>query len=383
VRIGLAVDTYKPYVSGVTNYVSLLKSELEKRGHVPVVYAFGRPDDPLGEENVIVSPGFRLKMGYAFGWRYSKEARQSLLEMDVVHLHHPFITGQVILRMVKGRVPLFFTAHTRYDYFSQDYLPWLPTRISQSFLRSYMPVFCSKMARVICNSPASVEALRNCGVHGPLEVIPNGVDQLPFRTAVRNPALRAEMGGWPVQWITTGRLAKEKNLPFLLDAFAILIKHCPEVGLAIVGGGPEENDLRMRVSRLNLKDRVRFFGAVSYSRLPEFLATADFFVMVSLKDTHPLTVIEALAAGLPAVVVDSPAYAGTVIHGLNGLVTRPDPVSLADAMEFLTAQPNIGEEMARAAPKSVEEFTIQRVADRILHLYSSVIGEYPGMGMSQ
>lgn len=375
-RIGLAADTYKPYISGVTNFTSLVKAELERQGHEVVVFTFGVPGEALGEDNVIYSPGFRLRMGYSFGLRYSKEARRRMMEMDLLHLQHPFVTGQLILGAVGERKPLIFTAHTRYDFFSVDYLPKVFAQFGQSLLRWYLPRFCRRMARVICNSPASVEGMQNCCVDVPFDLVPNGVDLKPFQNAIRNVYWRERMGNWPVQFLYTGRLAVEKSLPFLLDAFALLAKRNPSVGLALVGGGPMEQVLRERSKRLNLNERIIFLGSVAYERMPEIVASADIFVMPSVKDTHPLTVIEAMAAGLPAVVVQSPAYIGTIEHEKNGLVCLPSVEALAQGMEIMAEDGNLRYQLGMAARISALNYSIENSTRQILAIYSAVLDEW-------
>ena len=187
-RIGFAADTYKPYISGVTNYISLHKAELEKRGHEVVLVTFGNSLGEVDEPGLIRVPGYQLKMGYSFGFRYNRAAREALRRMDIVHLHHPFITGQLVLRECKPRgIPMVFTGHTRYDQFFHDYLPWVPKPLGARILKSYLPGFCRKMNRVISNSKASAEGLRNCGIDVPLTMLPNGVDMAPFYKAKYDP----------------------------------------------------------------------------------------------------------------------------------------------------------------------------------------------------
>src|SRR4026209_2280841 len=95
-RIGMLLDMYKPYVSGVTNYVSLHKRGLEARGHKFFIFPFGGGAYDDEELYVIRSPGLPFNVqatGLQVSYRYSRQAQVKLRTMDVLHAHHPFVSG--------------------------------------------------------------------------------------------------------------------------------------------------------------------------------------------------------------------------------------------------------------------------------------------------
>jgi 1,2-diacylglycerol 3-alpha-glucosyltransferase len=376
-RIGLAADTYKPYISGVTNYISLHKAEFERQGHDVHVITFGPRTMTSDEPGVIYSPGFQLKMGYSFGLKYSPHALEVIRQMDIIHLHHPFISGNLILRASKDyNLPIVFTGHTRYDHLLGDYLPWFPKKAGLGILKMYLPGFCRKMKRVICNSAASVEGLRNCGVDMPLEVIPNGINLKPFQAVKKKPDLRAQLAGFgKIIFLYVGRLAVEKNLPTLMEAFASLCElHIP-VQLVLVGKGPISEQLKRDAERLGIRDQVTFTGLVDYADLPDYYACSDVFVMPSVNDTHPLTVLEAMGTGLPLVVVRSPAYEDTALDGENGLVVNNSQQALAEAMETLAVDEELRQRMGQRSREIAEKFSVENTAGQLLQLYQTVISE--------
>jgi len=376
-RIGIAADTYKPYISGVTNYISLHKAELEKRGHDVRVFTFKPRWLAVNEPGVVHSAGFRLKMGYSFGFWYSVDALKQIRQMDVLHIHHPFISGQLVLNACAGSgIPLIFTGHTRYDRLVQDYLPWFPSAFSLRLLKLYMPGFCRKMDRVVCNSPASELGLRSCGVDVPLSIIPNGIALDPFRNAPRDPGLRAQLApGAQTVFLYVGRLAVEKNLPRLLHAFALLLQKNPSACLVLAGEGPYRQKLQAEAAALGIADKVNFLGALEYANLPVYYRCADAFVMPSTSDTHPLTILEVMGAGLPIVAVESPAYADTVKNGANGLVTANTAEAIAAAMAAIAADPMRAVEMGRCSADFAEQFSVEHTAGQLLGLYQSVCEE--------
>ena len=103
-RIGMMVDVYKPHISGITNYITLNKKFLERMGHEVFVFTFGNEDYPDDETNIIRSAGMPLlNTGYYVSLNYSKRARALIRTMDVVHVHHPFLSGSLALRYCRPR----------------------------------------------------------------------------------------------------------------------------------------------------------------------------------------------------------------------------------------------------------------------------------------
>src|ERR1044071_1885923 len=153
-RIGMMVDTYKPYVSGITNYIDLNKRALEAVGHEVYVFTFGDLDYPDDDPRVIRSPGLPLAdTGFYLSLRYRTAAKKLLQTMDVVHVHHPFLSGRLALRYCRrDQIPVIFTNHTRYDLYAQARMPIMPEEVSHSLLQAYMPDFCEAVNLVISPS---------------------------------------------------------------------------------------------------------------------------------------------------------------------------------------------------------------------------------------
>src|SRR2546423_1458907 len=115
-RIGMMLDKYKTYISGVTHYVTLNKRVLEAQGHNVFVFTFGGDEHKDDELHVVRSPGLPLSVkdtGISINLRYSRSAQGKVRSMDVVHVQHPFLSGQLALRYARARgVPVIFTNHT-------------------------------------------------------------------------------------------------------------------------------------------------------------------------------------------------------------------------------------------------------------------------------
>jgi 1,2-diacylglycerol 3-alpha-glucosyltransferase len=374
-RIGLMLDLYKPYISGVTNYVALHKAALEAQGHTVFVFTFGGEGDQDDELHVVRSPGLPLSIkdtGFQINLRYPRSAQSKVRSMDVVHVQHPFLSGQLALRYAKDRgVPVIFTNHTRYDLYAQHYLPsFIPEAVSQSLLQTYLPAFCERCDLVIAPSAGVVSVLRDLGVTAEIKVIPNGIDLTRFQ-ATDCRRTRAELGlpETEVVLMYLGRLGPEKNLTFLLRAFAGLAAACPSVVLALVGDGPEADNLRDQAQKAGLSSRVVFFGQIPYADVPAYLRLADLFVTASQTEVHPLSLIEALAAGVPALGIASPGVGDTIVEGENGWLSAPDLAVFTAKLVRLVLEPALRQAMAGGALESSRQYDINHTAGLLLREY--------------
>jgi glycosyltransferase involved in cell wall biosynthesis len=376
-RIGMMVDTYKPHVSGVTNYVSLNKQYLEKAGHEVFVFTFGDLDYQDDESRVIRSPGMPLAdTGYFLSLRYSRQAKKLLQTMDVGHVHHPFISGRLALRYCRPvQIPVVFTNHTRYDLYAQAYLPLMPEEISQGLLQAYMPSFCQAVDLVISPSAGMKDVLRQLEVTAPVEVVPNGVDLRHFHSA--DPLRRADFGFGDADTLLVyaGRVAMEKNLDFLLRSFAGVAQAIENVYLLVVGGGarPIMDDLQSLAQELGIQGRVRFTDMVPYDKLPGYLAMADAFVTASVTEVHPLSVIEAMGAGLPVVGIHSPGISDTVEDGITGFLSTHDLAAYTARLTRLCLEKDRMLTMGEAARKASAQYGIERTTNLMLRHYERLV----------
>jgi 1,2-diacylglycerol 3-alpha-glucosyltransferase len=365
VRIGMALDVYKPHVSGVTNYVSLNKQALERAGHDVFVFAFGAPDPQGDDTNVVLSPGVSIaNTSYTLGFSYTRAARRMLQTMDVVHVHHPFLSGRLVLRYCRPlHIPIVFTNHTRYDLYAQVYLPILPDQLGQAFLQAFMPAFCGDVDLVIAPSDGLRRVLLAMGVDAAIEVIPNGVDLSPFRAGPK-PMDRAALGipQDDLLLVFVGRLGLEKNLAFLMRSFAGVQRAHHHVSLLLVGDGPDRDDLEDRARTAGVGDKVFFTGLVPYEDVPNYLTMADVFVTASRTEVHPLSVIEALAAGLPVVGIESPGVSDTIVDGENGFVAADDVAAFTAKLGRLVMDSDLRKRMAASARRSAEAYDIDRTS---------------------
>jgi glycosyltransferase involved in cell wall biosynthesis len=376
-RIGMMTDVYKPHVSGITNYISLNKRYLEQAGHEIFIFTFGDLDYADDETGVIRSPGLALvDTGFSLNFHYSRKAKALLQTMDLVHVHHPFLSGRLALRYCRPlHIPILFTNHTRYDLYAQAYLPLLPEEISATFLQTYMPPFCTAVDMVVSPSAGMAEVLRKLGVTCPIEVVPNGVELERYQKVCDT--CRDELGfdQNDILLVYSGRLGPEKNLDFLLRAFTGVAEAIDNVHLLIIGGGPEEEALIELAAQSSAAKRIHFTGMLAHDRLPQYLAMCNAFVTASVTEVHPLSVIEAMATGLPVLGIHSVGVGDTVEEGVTGFLARQDQAAFAAKLTRLCLDHDLRRKMGLAARKASEQYAIERATQIMLSHYKRLASE--------
>lgn len=370
------VDSYKPYISGITNYVDINKRYLEMAGHDVFVFTFGDLEYEDEEPRVIRSHGVPLAdTGFYLSTRYSRAAKQLLQTMDIVHVHHPFLSGRLALKYCRPlNIPIIFTNHTRYDLYAQSRLPLLPDEVSNGLLQAYMPAFCKEMDLVISPSHGMEKILRQYGVETKVEVVPNGVDLMPFYTAKSLPRTRFGFKDCDILLVYAGRIAPEKNLEFLLQAFAGVSQVIPNIYLLIIGGGQKDHvEKIMSIPKnLNIQDRVLFTGIIPYNELPPYFAMCDIFVTASVTETFGMSTVEAMGAGLPVVGVQSPGTSDIIKDGETGYLSTKDISSFTAKLTYLCIKKSLFRKLGKAARASSKQYDIRRTTKNILKYYENL-----------
>lgn len=195
-----------------------------------------------------------------------------------------------------------------------------------------------------------------------IQTIWNGIDLARF--ADQDPA-----PGGPA--VVVARLVPEKGIATLLRATAIITRQAPEFRLEIAGEGPDRPALEALANELNLDTRVRFLGRVD--DVPALLGRAGMLVLPSRKEGISLTLLEAMARGLPCVATRVGGNPEVVIDGETGLLAPPeDPEALARAILALWTDPARAKALGKAGRARAElHFDIRRTVATYESIYTN------------
>ncbi len=376
-RIGIFSDSYKPYVSGVVNSVELFTRELRALGHEVYIFAPRYPNYQDEEPGIfrfhsVQAPTNRdFSVAIPFSLEFAPIMRD--LDLDLIHVHSPFVLGQVgAVQARRLNIPLIFTYHTLYEQYVH-YVPISPNLTRELVVRLSRH-FCNRCDLVITPTRQVKELLDNYGVLAPIEVIPTGIDLDRFSQG--DPAwLRRELHLDPAEKILlfVGRLTKEKNVDFLIRAFAQTQKDHPQTRLVLVAGGPEAENLKDLVQTLGLNERVIFMGPQTGPALVNCYHGADCFVFPSVTETQGLVILEAMAAGRPVIAVDAFGVADMISSGQDGLLTGSSLAEFAAGISWLLENEMQWGALAKAARAKAGQLSSAQMALKLEAAYFKVL----------
>jgi 1,2-diacylglycerol 3-alpha-glucosyltransferase len=295
---------------------------------------------------------------------------------DIIHSHHPFLLGDTALRTSSLLdVPVVFTHHTRYElyghYVAQD--SELLKRLALSLSLGY----CDLCDGVIAPSRSIADFLAEHGVRTPVTVVPTGVDVSCFAGGERvrgRSALSIPDDVFLAGHV--GRLAPEKNLAFLAEAFVLFLRRNSKSHVLIVGDGPSRAAMQQMLEREGMGARAHFAGVLKGGALADAYAAMDVFAFSSFSETQGLVLVEAMTAGSPVVALDAPGARDVVTDGLNGrlLAADTDLAGFAAVLEALaTADENRWQAMRRAALETAADYAIDKTVARTRAYYRQIL----------
>ena len=343
-RVAVVTETYPPEVNGVAMTISRMVAGLQQRDHqIQLIRPRQNPRDSAastaGFEEVlqrgVAIPRYdSLKMGLP--------AKQALLRLwalqrpDIVHLVTEGPLGwSALAAAVKLKIPCSSDFHTNFHSYSRHYgVGWLKKPIV-----AYLRKFHNKAGCTLVPTSALLEDLQAHGYLN-LRVVARGVDTRLFNPARRSAALRQQWGINPQQPVAiyVGRLAPEKNLPVVLQAYAAMKQAHPDVRLVLVGDGPE------RAALQSANPAFIFAGMRTGEDLAAHYASGDVFLFPSTTETFGNVTVEAMASGLAVIAYDYAAAAEHISHARNGLIAALD-----DAREFVALAANLAGDRQRIA----------------------------------
>lgn len=323
--IALVTETWPPEINGVAMTLSRLAQGLSQRGwNVTLV----RPRQKTQIEDVhqhVLVPGLPIP-GYA-GLRFGLPSRHTLLKLwmqqrpDVVHIATEGPLGWAALKVAKKLdIPVTSSFHTNFHRYCRHYRLGAIRRTVERYLRQFHNQASCTMTP---NEPLS-QSLRQEGYRN-VFTVGRGIDADLFHPNRRRQELRAQWGAKPedIVVIHVGRMAAEKNLGAVAEAFEQVSTTLPTAKMVWVGDGPQLGGLRKRYPQ------HIFTGAKLGEELAEHYASADMFIFPSMTETFGNVVLEAMSSGL-AVVAYRYAAAETYIQdGKSGLLS-----AFGDHLEF-------------------------------------------------
>ncbi len=302
---------------------------------------------------------------FSFKTAYSliKQIRKRKVSLIHAHGSQPLVYA-LVASLVTG-LPVVYTKHNSYE----DLNFFIRRRI-------FNRLACSRVKRFVGVSDTATEMMQR--------VFPSAADrcvtqingtELPSRSLrVRAQAARnGSLIHGPFVFSTVCRLAPEKDIATMLNAFSQVHAVHPKTELWIIGDGPERAGLAQLSEQLGLGKAVRFWGF--RGKIQQILTCSDAFVNSSLTEGISISILEAMSIGLPIVATDVGGTGSIVRDGQNGLLVEArNADALANAMARLANNSELCRSLGESSSTLVREnWSLERMADKYLALYEDVL----------
>jgi len=383
-RIGFFSDTYLPVVHGVTISMETFRNELEKMGHEVYIYTTEIPGYKDSNPRVFRFKSVRVfkkpELRNAIDFLPVNHSLNDVIDfpLDVIHAHTPFSLG-VLAKFIskKQKIPLIYTHHTHYPEYVKAYLK--EAHLLPYLAKVYSRWFCNISNVVIAPSLKIKKLLYSYGVkkHIPIHVLPTGIDINKFKPSARirsSMRKKLKISSDKKILIHVGRIGEEKNVEFVVKAFAEIKKAYDNVLLMMVGDGYFLGRLKEIVDELGLKNSVLFTGTVPYEDIVAYYQASDIFVFASLTDTQGIVILEAMGCGLPIVTIKDDAFSDIITDGQEGFMIENQSVKVfAQRVSEILKNKELYENFSSLARKHVVNFSKERTAEKLEEIYNNLV----------
>ena len=340
----------------ICHEVFILTSNCPEIKEKEKVFKFGLKDKAPNLDRITIRRVISLIILLFWGFKYLRR-----LKPEVIHSHSADLGFFISLSARLYHIPLVNTCHG-VTFPDKQY----------SFMKRFAEIFFLKHAgfkKIIVVDKNNLKDFEEAKIKNGV-YIPNGVDIGRFDKEKGEREKDKK-----IRFLFVGRLEEQKGCRDLIQATRILVEKTKNFGILLVGDGSQRKMLENLTKENKLGSYVTFLGKVGDEELRELYCTSDAFVLPSLWEGLPLTLLEAWSAKLPVIVTNVGGISDICVDERNGLIVRPkDPESIAEAMLRLIED----EELRRGLGKNGEElvrsdFSLENVVMSTLNLYEEIL----------
>lgn len=357
---------------GAAQHVLHLAQAFRERGHLAAISA--PCDNPAFEDRLraLQIPLYESPLNVRFPMEAIFQLR-AILEGESwthihVHGHRAALIGRFAVMLTRDPAPAVYTVHGYHPpHYSNRIAQWFVNGVERILSRWTAGFIC--VSRSVQNDLLSVlpQAANRCAIVENAIPLPQVSKSARRR---RRAEIRAKYAIPEDAYVvgTVGRLQWQKSVSRLLRAFRLFHNNHEDAFLLIVGDGPDRNLLEMLAHSLHIARRCLFVG---HRENPwEFYDAMDVFVLASLWEGLPLTILEAWAAGIPVIATDAPGSRDIVEDGVAGLLAENSIQGIALAMERLRSHPETIPILLQNAQAALNQrFSLRRMVAQTEQVY--------------
>jgi len=371
------------YGSGVITVVYHLSKELVRRGHEVTVYTSAALDTRRKMDHVnnpVIVDGIEVRyFPYIASYytffitpRIIPAMKKNIRDFDIIHLPDIRSFQSIICHYYAKRYNIPYIVQTHGSpprMVGERRLKWiLDIAFGYRILRD--------ASKVIAVTRTEVEQLKSIGVNeGKIEIVPNGIDLSEYDDLPKRGEFRRKYSIRVDEKIILylGRIHKIKGIDLLVEAFADLVKELDNVRLVIVGSDDGFlSTLKKQIENLKIGDMILFTGPLYERDKLGAYVDADVYVLPSVYETFPVTVLEACACGTPVIVTDRCGIAD-IVDGKMGCVVEYNKDQLRDAIIKVLSDEGLGRRFGEEGRKLMrEKFGWSAIIKQIEKMYKVV-----------
>lgn len=386
-RIAIFTDSYYPYISGLVVSVDTLKKSLEKLGHCVYIVTVNYDDHKFvfdNENKIIRLPGIKTpipggKIVYPYSIKTISKIRK--WKIDIIHSQTEFGIGTLARIIGKQlNIPVVHTYHTMYDdyiyYVTKGYFDYLGHKLLEEFTKFYCDKTISEL--IVPTEKVRQNFLKKYQFDRDINIVPTGLELNRFfeeninKTVLKTykEEFNINKNDFIISYL--GRVAKEKNISFLINAMPKIIEYNKNIKLLICGSGNDLDNLKKLAEKKKVSSNIIWTGLYPYELAPYYYHLGSAFVLASKTETQGITVIEALASSKPVICIKDKSFDGTVYDKYNGLIFKNEKEYI-EKIKFIYENQNILKEYSQNARKSIEKYSMENFGKNIVKVYEKAL----------
>jgi len=405
-KVAIICSSFFPVVDGVTIAVYKRLEQLSRLGHQTILFcpdyrplAQIYPDyqDYTGE----ILPGVEvisLPSSKAIALEFERDLTpkssqiiQRQLEQfqpDLIHVDEAERLGLCLLKLPgvkyaqQHQIPCVSWFHTNYIDYLDDYLqlPFSLNRIVKQVLGLIFVKIYNSYDVTLVSSSITAQKIKQLGIRNTLQAELLGYDADRFKQVAKTAISFGDRYQLPllhnkIKLIFIGRLTPDKGWHFTLEALAQLPPEISDrLAIIIAGDGTLKTEVEHKLQQLT--SDVYLLGRISPQAIPELLTYGDIFVTNSEKETRGLTVIEAAAAGIPAIAPRAGGVIDTIVDSESGWLYQPqDRADFLSKLTSLITNEDLRKSMGAIAKEVAQQYTWEQCIDNLIGIWQAEINK--------
>jgi len=397
-NIVMFTDAYWPRINGVTVSVDSFSRALIKAGHEVMVVCSFYPEGSNAHVSLFDSPkerdGPRIVRVPSLPIFVTKEDRLAKFNKwywvfkqvedfnpQIIHINtEMMIAGFGFMYASAHNLPVIYTFHTMWEDYAPNYFPMIPSFMVRFVIRGWQKSILAGSYRVIVPTPQIEEVVHKYNSKTKTFLLPTGIEtelfehdkaeSAEFREKLEEhfPRLKGKR-----LLLFAGRVAKEKNIGFLIKILPDILARHPDVVLLIAGNGPDLEYFRGEANKAGVEEACVFTGNLERKDLAFIYKISEIFVFPSLTDTQGLVTLEAMLSGTPVVAI---GVLGTimVMGGDNGgFMVKNDKAEFTARVLELLEDRELHRQKSLEAIKHASAWSIGELTKKLVDIYESTV----------